>query len=63
MFRHFIGRAVGWFAARCGVSRQGEFLRWWAQRRAERQNARVRQDTTAQDRRLDKELAFAGRAE
>jgi preprotein translocase subunit SecA len=63
LFRHFLGGAFHWFARRFGGAGQGELLRWWAQRRAERQHARVRQETMQQDRRLDKELAFAGRSE
>jgi len=48
---------------RFGGAKQGELLRRRAQYRAERQHARTRLDTMAQDRRLQKQLAFAGSSE
>jgi preprotein translocase subunit SecA len=43
--------------------RLGGLLRWIAQRNAERLHARTRRDTVEQDKRFDKNLAFAGKSE
>jgi preprotein translocase subunit SecA len=43
--------------------RLGGWLRWIAQRSAERLHARTRRDTVEQDKRFDKSLAFAGKSE
>jgi preprotein translocase subunit SecA len=62
LFQHFLG-TFGSVIRRFGGAKQGELLRRWAQYRAERQHARTRLDTMAQDRRLEKQLAFAGSGE
>jgi preprotein translocase subunit SecA len=41
----------------------GHALRWWGQQKAERIHAKTRRDTVERDRRLEKALAFAGKAE
>jgi len=41
----------------------GRLLRRLAQGAAERQNARIRQQTMEQDKRVEQSLAFAGRGE
>jgi preprotein translocase subunit SecA len=41
----------------------GHVLRWWGQQKAERIHAKTRRDTVERDRRLEKALAFAGKAE
>jgi preprotein translocase subunit SecA len=63
LFRHFLGRAFNAFAERFGSSSHGDLLRRLAQYRAERQYARIRIDTMAEDRRLERQLAFAGAGE
>jgi preprotein translocase subunit SecA len=62
LFQHFLG-TFGLVIQRFGGAKQGDLLRRWAQYRAERQHARTRLDTMAQDRRLQKQLAFAGSGE
>jgi preprotein translocase subunit SecA len=63
LFRHFLGHAFNGLAGRFGSSSHGDLLRRFAQYRAERQHARIRIDTMAEDRRLEKQLAFAGAGE
>ena len=62
LFQHFLGTFAS-VIQRFGGAKQGELLRRWAQYHAERQHARTRLDTMAQDRRLEKQLAFAGSGE
>jgi preprotein translocase subunit SecA len=64
LFQRFLGEWLGSLVARTrAASGWGDFLRRWAQFRAERLHARTRRDTVAQDKRLDRTLAFAGSSE
>jgi preprotein translocase subunit SecA len=59
---------LGWLRGRAAARGQlpahfGRLLRQFAQAAAERQNSRIRRQTVAMDKRVEKSLAFAGRGE